>query len=63
MPLRPGLYNWMVSLYDHGNQVDAWSCVPEMNIATEVHQDLRDEWNGILNVPCEFSTSHGVVHA
>ncbi|HLJ15261.1 MAG TPA: polysaccharide ABC transporter ATP-binding protein [Bryobacteraceae bacterium] len=62
MPLRPGLYNWLVSLYDHGNQVDTWSCVPEMNVATPIHQDLRDEWNGILNVPCEFSTSHGVVH-
>jgi hypothetical protein len=62
MPLRPGLYNWVVSLYDHGNQVDVWSCVPEMNVATPVYQDLRDEWNGILNVPCEFSTSHGVVH-
>ena len=62
MPLRPGLYNWVVSLYDHGNQVDAWSCVPEMNVATPVYQDLRDEWNGILNVPCEFSTSRGVVH-
>jgi ABC-type polysaccharide/polyol phosphate transport system ATPase subunit len=54
LPLRPGLYNWLVSLYDGSHEVDVWSSVPEMSIATEIHQDLRDEWNGILNVPCEF---------
>jgi len=54
LPLRPGLYNWLVSLYDQGHQLDVWPCVPEMAIATEIHQDLRDEWNGILNVPCVF---------
>ncbi len=54
LPLRPGLYNWLVSLYDQGRQMDVWPCVPEMAIATEIHQDLRDEWNGILNVPCVF---------
>jgi ABC-type polysaccharide/polyol phosphate transport system ATPase subunit len=54
MPLKPGLYNWLVSLYDQSREVDVWSCVPEMAIATEIHQHLRDEWNGILNVPCVF---------
>ena len=54
LPLRPGLYSWLVSLFDHGREVDVWPCFPEMAIATEIHQDLRDEWNGILNVPCEF---------
>jgi ABC-type polysaccharide/polyol phosphate transport system ATPase subunit len=54
LPLRPGLYNWLVSLYDQGHPLDVWPCVPEMAIATEIHQDLRDEWNGILNVPCVF---------
>jgi ABC-type polysaccharide/polyol phosphate transport system ATPase subunit len=62
LPLRPGMYNWDVSLFDGTKEIDRWSCVPEMAIATEIHQHLRDEWNGILNVPCEFSTSHGVVH-
>jgi ABC-type polysaccharide/polyol phosphate transport system ATPase subunit len=54
LPLKPGLYSWLVSLFDHGHEVDVWSCFPEMAIATEIHQHLRDEWNGILNVPCEF---------
>lgn len=54
LPLRPALYSWLVSLFDQGREVDVWPCFPEMAIATEVHQDLRDEWNGILNVPCVF---------
>jgi lipopolysaccharide transport system ATP-binding protein len=54
LPLRPGIYNWVVSLYDQGQEVDSWSCVPEMVIAAEIHQDRRDDWNGILNIPCEF---------
>jgi ABC-type polysaccharide/polyol phosphate transport system ATPase subunit len=54
LPLRPGLYSWQVSLYENSQAIDVWACVPEMAIATEIHQHLRDEWNGILNVPCEF---------
>ena len=54
LPLRPGMYSWLVSLFDHGREVDVWSCMPEMAIATEPHQHLRDEWNGVLNVPCGF---------
>ena len=54
LPLRPGLYSWDVSLFDGVKEIDRWACFPEMTIATEIHQHLRDEWNGILNVPCEF---------
>jgi lipopolysaccharide transport system ATP-binding protein len=54
LPLRPGPYYWVVSLYDDGNQLDAWDGVPEMVVATEGHQHQDDSWNGILNVPCEF---------
>ena len=38
LPLRPGPYYWVVSLYDDGNQLDAWDGVPEMVVATEGHQ-------------------------
>jgi lipopolysaccharide transport system ATP-binding protein len=54
LPLRPGMYSWDVALFDVGKEVDRWLCVPEMAIATENHQHLRDEWNGVLNVPCVF---------
>jgi ABC-type polysaccharide/polyol phosphate transport system ATPase subunit len=54
LPLRPGVYSWRVSLFDQDRQVDVWECYPEMIIATEGHQHMRDEWNGVLNVPCAF---------
>jgi lipopolysaccharide transport system ATP-binding protein len=54
LPLRPGAYSWQVSLWENDQVVDLWDCVPDMVIATEVHQHPRDEWNGILNVPCEL---------
>ena len=54
LPLRPGPYSWQVSLWENGEVVDLWDCAPDMIIATEVHQHARDEWNGILNVPCEL---------
>jgi lipopolysaccharide transport system ATP-binding protein len=54
LPLRPGPYFWQVSLYDEGEEVDNWECLPEMIVATEVHQHPSDEWNGILNMPTHF---------
>jgi ABC-type polysaccharide/polyol phosphate transport system ATPase subunit len=54
LPLRPGAYFWQVSLWDDDEMLDLWDCLPEMTIATEVHQHHMDEWNGILNLPSEF---------
>jgi lipopolysaccharide transport system ATP-binding protein len=54
LPLRPGPYSWQVSLYDEGERLDAWDCLPEMIIATEGLQHAEDEWNGILNLPSRF---------
>src|SRR5882724_5285669 len=55
LPLRPGAYQWQASLWDNSEMLDHWDCAPEMTIATEIHQHYRDEWNGILNLPSEFS--------
>ena len=57
LPVRPGPYTWQVSLYSEGSLLDVWNCLPDMIVATEVHQHARDEWNGILNVPCKFNVS------
>jgi len=54
LPLRPGPYQWQVSIWDNREKLDFWECVPEMTIATEIHQHYRDEWNGILNIPSQF---------
>jgi lipopolysaccharide transport system ATP-binding protein len=57
LPLRPGPYCWQVSLYDEGQEVDNWDCLPEMIVATETHQHRSDQWNGVLNIPARFEVS------
>ncbi len=54
LPLRPGLYNWLVALYDQGELIDIWDCLPEMMVATENFQHPNDQWSGILNIPVGF---------
>lgn len=54
LPVRPGPYTWLVSLWEAGSQLDAWECSPEMVVAAEDHQHHRDEWRGLLNMPFEF---------
>jgi lipopolysaccharide transport system ATP-binding protein len=54
LPLRPGAYQWRSSLWSNGEMLDLWDCLPEMSVATEVHQHHMDEWNGILNLPAAF---------
>jgi ABC-type polysaccharide/polyol phosphate transport system ATPase subunit len=54
LPVRPGPYYWMTSVYEDHNLLDLWDCVPEMIVATESYQHPRDEWNGILNFPTYF---------
>ena len=58
LPLRPGAYQWQVSLWDDSEMLDLWDCGPDMTIATDVHQHHMDEWNGILNLPSSFNPSH-----
>jgi lipopolysaccharide transport system ATP-binding protein len=55
LPLRPGVYSWHVSLYGEHGLLDVWHCLPPMIIATEGYQHRDDRWNGILNVPCDFT--------
>jgi ABC-type polysaccharide/polyol phosphate transport system ATPase subunit len=57
LPLRPGPYFWQVSLYDEGQEVDNWDCLPEMIVATEIHQHSADKWNGVLNIPARFEVN------
>ncbi|HEY4950907.1 MAG TPA: polysaccharide ABC transporter ATP-binding protein [Candidatus Acidoferrales bacterium] len=59
LPLRPGAYQWQVSLWDNSAMLDLWDCLPEMTIATEIHQHHMDQWNGVLNIPTKFSHQEG----
>jgi len=55
LPLKPGAYQWQVSLWDGGEVLDMWDCSPDMTVATEGQQHYLDEWNGILNLPSDFT--------
>jgi lipopolysaccharide transport system ATP-binding protein len=57
LPLRPGVYNWRVSIYDNGDRVDDWDCMPPMFVATVPKTHKQDEFTGILNIPSEFKSS------
>jgi ABC-type polysaccharide/polyol phosphate transport system ATPase subunit len=59
LPLRPGTYFWQVTLYDENGLIDSWDCTPEMIISTANYQHHMDQWNGVLNVPSEFSVHLG----
>ena len=54
LPLRPGAYQWQVSLWVEGEMLEMWDCRPDLTIATEAHQHHMDEWNGVLNLPTTF---------
>lgn len=54
LPLRPGPYSWHTTLWDEDGLLDSWHALPEMLIVTPGHQHPEDEWNGVLNVPCQF---------
>jgi len=54
LPVKPGAYSWQVSLKSDGQLVDDWHCVPQMIIATAPLADPRDNWSGLLNIPCRF---------
>jgi lipopolysaccharide transport system ATP-binding protein len=55
LPLKPGPYRLHVSLFNDGELVDSWHCVPDLIIGTEPLTHPLDEWQGVLNQPCEFT--------
>jgi ABC-type polysaccharide/polyol phosphate transport system ATPase subunit len=56
LPLRSGLYTWVVTLLDDGKVIDSWDCEPDMAVSAENYQTPYDEWMGILNLPVRFET-------
>jgi hypothetical protein len=56
LPLRPGNYSWLVSLFEDGQPIDVWECSPELVIATKPRTHARDDWSGFLNLPYKFAT-------
>jgi lipopolysaccharide transport system ATP-binding protein len=58
LPLRPGVYQWQVSLYEDGALIDNWFCQPELVITTQSHSHPLDQWTGLLNLSCGFRIQH-----
>ena len=54
LPLRPGPYSWLLSLFEDQEELDMWEATPDMIVATESYQHYRDEWSGVLNLPSRF---------
>jgi lipopolysaccharide transport system ATP-binding protein len=55
LPLRPGIYQWQVSVLEGQEMLDLWEALPEMQVVAESNQHYQDKWNGILNLPTEFT--------
>jgi len=55
LPLKPGIYTWMVSFWDREELIDMGDLAPEFHVVTQSFQHPRDEWSGLLNLPSEFT--------
>ena len=55
LPLKPGIYTWMVSFWDGEELIDLGDLAPEFHVVTQSFQHPRDEWTGLLNLPAEFT--------
>jgi lipopolysaccharide transport system ATP-binding protein len=55
LPIQSGVYEWRWGFHDERGVVDSFSSQPLMHIETAPAVKARDEWTGILNVPCSFA--------
>jgi lipopolysaccharide transport system ATP-binding protein len=55
LPLKPGIYAWMVSFWDRQELIDVADLAPEFHVVTPSFQHQLDEWSGLLNLPSEFT--------
>jgi len=57
LPLKPGAYRLHASLYDRegARLLDDWWANPELVISLSPSSHPQDEWQGVLNLPCEFT--------
>ena len=54
LPIKPGAYRWKVGVYDGHQWTDGWWALPEMVVGTKPTSNTGDEFQGILNLPCEM---------
>ena len=54
LPIHPGAYIWRIGIYDSGQRVDDWECLPQMRVVTVPLSQTRDDIAGILNIASEL---------
>ena len=66
LPLRPGTYTILCSLFNGGNNLtggkllEVWNAVPFLAVDTLPLSHPQDAWVGILNIPAEFKVANRV---
>jgi len=66
LPLRPGTYSVMCSLFNGGNNltggelVEKWHAVPQLVVDTPPLAHPQDRWTGILNIPAELQVAQAI---
>jgi hypothetical protein len=60
LPLRPGTYSVLTSLYNGGNNrtgkmLAVWNGIPFLTVDTLPFCHPEDAWNGVLNLPAHVS--------
>jgi lipopolysaccharide transport system ATP-binding protein len=55
LPLKPGIYTWLVSFFDREELIDKGDLAPEFHVVIPSFQHQFDEWTGLLNLPSEFT--------
>ena len=53
-PVRPGIYQWYVSLWDGAKKIDINNFYPELVVVCKAHNTLKEPWAGVLNIPCSI---------
>jgi lipopolysaccharide transport system ATP-binding protein len=61
LPIKPGAYKLHASLYRREGRklMDDWWAMPELVVATPPLSHPQDEWQGMINLPCEFRAEGG----
>jgi lipopolysaccharide transport system ATP-binding protein len=54
LPLKPGVYDLHLCIYDDREQKDYWRAVPSFVIGGVPVTHFMDEWAGFLNIPCDM---------
>jgi len=55
LPLKPGYYEWLLSIFESGKLLHMWNAIPFLNVATPPVTHPNDAWSGIMNIPYDMS--------